>query len=1386
MYVLQSSFIITNSAFTHNRAPIGGVMSVFNSSFDITKNIFTNNTAVSGGIFSVSNCLIFHIVESIFSGNDASQYGGVAVIVDSSFNVTSSIFTNNTAANDGGVIITLGNAQSSCTIVNSTFISNRVTLYGGVIYTSGSSFSIIISKFMNNTAVAGGVLFAHSRSAFTIIRSTFKNNIATLIGGVFTAFNSSFSISTCSFTNNSAVNSGVIQASINSTFSIVNSTYTSNSATKFGGIVGTSGSSFVITTSNFSDNRAGNSSGVINAQSNSSFSINFSVFTNNSATSGGVIAMSESFFSVNNCNFTENHAIVTGGVMTVGTSIFTVSNSTFTSNSVSFGGGVITVLFQSSFNVTDSIFIDNSAIGNGSGGGVLLITSPFLVNSSTTGTLINSTFYNNSGYLGGVMNVWGSSILIVNGKFDSNWGSLLVFSSNITFSGLTVFENSVDAPNKIVIEGSGLHAGAFTSFKSDVFFTGVSRLSNNQARYGGAISATDSKITVYGEMTIGNNTATIGPGGGVYIQKSVVDIKGSCIIYNNFAISGGGIYATSSTINIYVPGSLHFIENEAIKEGGGVYFETNPKLNLLKPPGNFDKLLTFTDNHARLAGGAIFVNDYKNSALCSSGTDCFIQILGFNDISQTNPSPAILNIFFSGNTATTEENGSNIYGGILDRCIPSLYAAIHLEDQKRYTGITYLKMISNITVDSIKSKPLKLCFCTREGQPNCQLQPPPIRVKRGETFTISIIAVDQVTRAVSTHINSSLIFPNSGFAEGQQTQKVNINCTELIFNVYSSEDNEQITLYADGPCGSSASSVRHVDINFINCTCSVGFEKADNSPTRCDCICDSALFPYITNCNYTTKSLLRETNSWIAYSNDTDPPGFTISPNCPLDYCHPQTEKINYSLPTGVDRQCAYDRMGVLCGACKENFSLSLGSSRCLPCPSYWPAIFVAVVLASAVAGALLVIGLAIFNITVATGLINGIIFYANIIAAIRSDIVLSTEPIFPTVFIAWLNFDLGFDFCFLNGLDTYIKTWLQLAFPVYIIALFVIVTKLCSNLSSFNYLVGSEKGDKILATLILLSYAKLLSVTTAILSFTALHYPDGSRVMVWLPDGNVQYFQGKHIVLVVAAFVITVIGAPYTLFVFLWQWLSDEKLLKTIKNTKIKSVTIILSKWIKSTKLNDIITKYYSPLNPKHRYWTGLLLLVRVVLYITAAVANSGNPQLPLLMAIILIGGLFFLKTINGTRLYSSIVVDTIETVIFLNLLTFTSFSLYRFNADNTKQIIIAYISTLTTFLILVGVVVYHIYLFISKKRMAAQQNRTSINDLGTNSPKNEVTYSVVEISRPPSPLVETNGEQMSIDSDNEGYRSKSAPHEYNKCSVDSEDVNDSHPLLDEIRKTV
>ena len=86
-----------------------------------------------------------------------------------------------------------------------------------------------------------------------------------------------------------------------------------------------------------------------------------------------------------------------------------------------------------------------------------------------------------------------------------------------------------------------------------------------------------------------------------------------------------------------------------------------------------------------------------------------------------------------------------------------------------------------------------------------------------------------------------------------------------------------------------------------------------------------------------------------------------------------------------------------------------------------------------AVLGVALVFLLLVCKLTVSTGMLSGLVFYANIVGA-NSNIFLpvkSTDVL--SVFIAWINLDFGIETCFYDRMDAYSKTWLQFVFPVYI-----------------------------------------------------------------------------------------------------------------------------------------------------------------------------------------------------------------------------------------------------------------------------------------------------------------------------------------------------------------
>ena len=319
-------------------------------------------------------------------------------------------------------------------------------------------------------------------------------------------------------------------------------------------------------------------------------------------------------------------------------------------------------------------------------------------------------------------------------------------------------------------------------------------------------------------------------------------------------------------------------------------------------------------------------------------------------------------------------------------------------------------------------------------------------------------------------------------------------------------------------------------------------------------------------------------------------------------------------------------------------------------------------------AGLVLVAFLLYLNLTVSTGTINGLIFYANIIAANSSTFLPFSNPNLLTVFIAWLNFDLGLETCFFNGMDKYAKVWLQFAFPAYVIFLTVLIIVISEYSIMFSKLFRGRSLNPVgtMATLVLLSYAKLIRTVITVLSFAILSYPDGTNKVVWLADGNVQYLQGKHIPLFITAVFIFLVGIPYTILLFSWQWL-------------LKLGTL---KWTRNARLTSFMDAYNGPYVHKYRFWTGLLLLMRVALYLTSALNVSSDPRVDLLSVLFITVSLLALRVILGVkRTYQKFALDLLETTFLLNAITFSALAMYFVGSDHNRRLL-AYFSSSVTFI--------------------------------------------------------------------------------------------------------
>ena len=374
-------------------------------------------------------------------------------------------------------------------------------------------------------------------------------------------------------------------------------------------------------------------------------------------------------------------------------------------------------------------------------------------------------------------------------------------------------------------------------------------------------------------------------------------------------------------------------------------------------------------------------------------------------------------------------------------------------------------------------------------------------------------------------------------------------------------------------------------------------------------------------CHIQDQTISRSRLVWIT----TDGNETVAASNCPYNYCN--REEINVTLED-PDSQCNFNHSGTLCGGCQSGLSLALGTNQCLHCPNT----HLALLLPFALAGVAIVCFIKVIDLTISQGTLNGLIFYANVVKA--NEYLLynekQTNPL--AVFIAWLNLDLGIETCFFNGLTAYGKTLLQFVFPLYIWSIAGLIIILAKHSDRVANVMGNN-SIPVLATLFLLSYAKLFRTIISALSFTMLSTTHGSKA-VWSADGNLDYLGPEHAPLfVVAVAALLFLWLPYTLLLFLGQWLY---------RCNCRLITRMMM------KIKPFLDAHYGPLNGNHRYWLGALLLVRTVILLISALIPANRANITVFSIVVCA---IVLMTGFAIGVYKSFAVATFNAVWFVNL---------------------------------------------------------------------------------------------------------------------------------------
>ena len=863
---------------------------------------------------------------------------------------------------------------------------------------------------------------------------------------------------------------------------------------------------------------------------------------------------------------------------------------------------------------------DGYIIGGGGGVGVMFAQVCYAIDVDTTSTTFqgNSATYGSAVHIGIFQGVSDSHATFDACQFSRNGYPSSEFNLNYTTNGGAIgLYNDLVSPdpsiplfihnrnigmrvrNSNFSENGAIYGGAVRIISlvttavadlSDVayFYFNNCRFSGNTATHGSAVFIQELKLNArilgiqvfFSDLTITRNTlvslasivsVTISDNTATLDARAInLTLSGSCLFEKNI---GTALQGSKSIIGI--DGDVRFINNVGLYGGG---MNLNQFSFLIVLPNSS---LEFISNHGTIRGGAMYVDQLRNSPFLSP-YDCFLYFDydEFEFCETCNFSVNTFTVRFINNTALV---GGTLYGSTLMTCP----WAIPLRSQ--YSNQNVLQILSQNFSDNFEFVP------DPSGIENVQSpisrvviedEEPVYSLAPGESVSLAIRPLDSLGQKINAllgtyfSLDQDTFTPSSlGGAIGPGLQYKlsgsNMSTTLTVYGAQNLSGTNMIIYGLDIWNGRPAQTEIRVRV----LVCPIGFEY-DNSTAVCECSTD--LQERGVQCNRANLTLIVPSGLWVGPVEGST---FAVA-DCIRGLCEPGAASIsvrNSTIDFNVQCKKGLNRGGVLCGSCHNGYSNVFGGVRCQRCPNRYAAIIVLFLLL----GVLIILFLIFFHINLSSGYLNGVLFWSNIVSLYEIILAPSQSHLGATFLANWLTLNWGIETCFHDEMTALERSWWQLSFPLYLFIL-MIVTHFLFNTRCFRRVDSKTAFATIeaFATLIIVCYVSILQFCFDLLSYTEIYTDDDKMLHRWMVDPKVRYFTGVHgFLALVACLLLVVYIIPFPLIFMFPTLLYRIKFLK---------------------KYKPIYDAIWNPYKPKFRFWLGFRLIFRWVPFIMVSFTNA------------------------------------------------------------------------------------------------------------------------------------------------------------------------------------
>ena len=967
----------------------------------------------------------------------------------------------------------------------------------------------------------------------------------------------------------------------------------------------------------------------------------------------GLVLIENKYISITNSTFRNNRPGNTsagGGVFiesnTIENGSFDIENCTFESNSAE-----TDPQFENQFARTKS----NDVIDFVRGGGmnVYFRGETHHVNL----TIFNCTFNNNCARYGGALQLSFTNsshdinVHVTQSDFQYNRvqnrggavGAGYIHESSKMNQNLIKFSNC-NFSNNTAEQGGGVYLyAAPTNYNNNNTFEFHKCLwNNNKAHYGAAVKInpytsrkfiTDGILpkSVFQDCTFINNHVTHmnrylkmtyqirHHGKGVLLTNKIsIILRGKTEFKENI---GTAIYIVSSAMDVLQGSNIIFQSNHG-HEGGAIGLQGSSAIHV-----NDDISIRFLNNSASGKGGAIFQETLDDPG-SSTVRKCFIKYVGdyMKNISERN-----ITLFFRDNTLNTYNSRQlnlthlhrqSIYLYSVDPC-KMIYpeAENYLEALNLIANFTFEDYQNDTDIATIGSK--------------FKVYDIPNKFIPGKKTRINVTLLDDTNSTVVSRVfKVSILTIFNGFVFIDPAHKYLTKNKLKVQGKPRSQAKLRISL----------NNLQDIELSF-NITmqeCPPGYIY---DKERSECLCSSLTatkYLGIQSCNLTTFRAILIAGYWAGYNvtNDSEitDDSFRTS-NCPVGFCTSWKDRNNSEILLSrnasireVSREvCNENRLGRVCSRCKNGTSVFYHTQYTFDCKKekYCSWGIVLYILSEIVPVTILFLLVILFDIKLASGVLNAFIFYTQIFETLQinaNNLIDFTRE--AGIFLEILNFITSFfnlkffahselSFCLFKGATSLNIIAFNYVTVIYSLLLVLLTIALMNTrLNRLNKYIQKIKGRKTyisqsiihgLSGFLVICYARSTKISLQILTPITLfgkNISNEEKVVFYY--GEFDYFKGDHLPYAIPAiFVFAFMGLLPPLFLLSFPLCYKVFALFRIQESKF---TDILCKIIPLEKLKPFFDSFQGTFKDEHRYFAGLYFIYRLLALLLYALTDNSK----------------------------------------------------------------------------------------------------------------------------------------------------------------------------------